>query len=639
MEAGANLTFQYLRGFYDDFAALPSPIATKVLSARDLVRSQGPYYPSLHTRRVERNADAKFRFMNVDDQYRMVVALEGNVVLFMRVGNHDETLKWGEHASLDEFKVRFTEDIEAPRRSRDRVEPTTAGMFEEELTLPQIVARADEVSDLIVGDLFGALEGYRDGTIEEWMVFLSPLQLRAVNRAMDGPGRVTGGPGTGKTVVALHRAAAFAREATGADAVLLTSFVRTIPEVLLSLFERLAPEAKTRADARGIHAIAAAVLRNRQVDVDTRPEAARDRIDRAIDDQYQLAARLRRGGFNSGYIRDEIQRVIAGRGVKTLDDYLTIQRHGRRVAMNAEHRRSVWTIYERYQALCAESTPRVVDYETALGLACDTLDEVPPNHLYDAIVVDEAQDITEVGVRFLLKLLKGGDRGRLLLVGDGGQRIYAGGYRLSDVGIDVRGRSSVLKLCYRSTDEIMEAVGALGRWLSLEEYGEDGLGQVDVTTIRTGQRPQLRRFTSPEDETAWLLSHLDPDDADIDATAVLAPTNARAELTAKHIREAGLGVVMLTDYHGRETPGVKVGTFSRAKGLEFKRVIIPGVDTSFPWGKQDDIENVLLQGGQLYVAMSRARDELLISHAGEPSLYLEPLEGAVDVVDIGPAAT
>ncbi len=407
MDAGASLTFQYLRGFYDDFAALPAQIASKVLSARDLVRSQGPYYPSLHTRRIERNPDAKFRFMNVDDQYRLVVALEGRVVLFMRVGNHDETLKWGENANLDVFKARLQDDPELARRPKDRTPVETEALFEDELTLPQIVAREEEVSDLMVGDLFGALEGYRDGTIEEWMVFLSPLQRRAVNRAMDGPGRVTGGPGTGKTVVALHRAAAFAREAKQDDAVLLTSFVRTIPEVLLSLFERLAPEARTRVDARGIHAIAAAVLRNRQVEVDTRPEAARDRIDRAIEDQYGLAARLRRGGFNAGYVRDEIQRVIAGRGVKSLDEYVSIQRHGRRVAMNAEHRRSVWTIYERYQAFCAESSPRVVDYETALGLACDALDEVPPNHQYDAIVVDEAQDITEVGVRFLLKLLKG----------------------------------------------------------------------------------------------------------------------------------------------------------------------------------------------------------------------------------------
>lgn len=632
MDSGANLTFQYLRGFYDDFAALPSQIASKVLSARDLVRSQGPYYPSLHTRRIERNPDAKFRFMNVDDQYRLVVALEGHVVLFMRVGNHDETLKWGEHASLDEFKVRFTEDIEAPSKPRERA-PITTTMFEEELTLPQIVARADEVSDLMVGDLFGALEGYRDGTIEEWMVFLSPLQRRAVNRAMDGPGRVTGGPGTGKTVVALHRAAGFAREATNDRVVLLTSFVKTIPDVLQSLFERLAPECGPRVDARGIHSLASHVLRSRGIEVNPSSEAARDRIDRAIEKEYQLAARLRRGGFNAGYVRDEIQRVIAGRGLDTLDEYLAIQRYGRRVPMNAEHRRSVWTIYETYQAMCLDATPRIVDYETMIRLASKALEEQASGWLYDAIVVDEAQDITEVGVRFLLQLLKDGPEGRLLLVGDGGQRIYAGGYRLTDLGLDVRGRSSVLKLSYRSTDQIMAAVGALGRWLSLEEYGEDGLGQVEVTTIRTGERPQIHRFETADAEEAWLTSLLDPDDPDIDATAVLAPTNAKVAAIAKVIRDAGLGVVLLNDYQGKATPGVKVGTFSRAKGLEFKRVILPGLDTSFPWGRQEDIENVLLQGGQLYVAMSRARDELLVSHAGEASLYLGPILSAADVVE------
>lgn len=639
MDAGANLTFQYLRTFYDDFAALPAQIASKVLSARDLVRSQGPYYPSLHTRRIERNPDAKFRFMNVDDQYRLVVALEGNVVLFMRVGNHDETLKWGENANLDVFKVRLQDDPELARRSTDRKLIETEALFGDELTLPQIVAREEEVSDLMVGDLFGALEGYRDGTIEEWMVFLSPLQRRAVNRAMDGPARVTGGPGTGKTVVALHRAAGFAREATNDRAVLLTSFVKTIPEVLQSLFVRLAPECGSRVDARGIHSLASHVLRSRGIEVNPSSEAARDRIDRAIEKQSQLAARLRRGGFHAGYVRDEIQRVIAGRGLDTLDEYLVIQRYGRRVPMNAEHRRSVWTIYETYQAMCLEATPRIVDYETMIRLASRALDEQSSGWLYDAIVVDEAQDITEVGVRFLLQLLKDGPQGRLLLVGDGGQRIYAGGYRLTDLGLDVRGRSSVLKLSYRSTDQIMEAVGALGRWLSLEEYGEDGLGQVGVTTIRTGPRPQLFRFRTPEEERAWVMSLLDPDDPDIDATVVLAPTNARVATIAAQIRDAGLGLVLLNDYHGRATPGVKVGTFSRAKGLEFKRVIIPGLDSSFPWGNQDDIENVLLQGGQLYVAMSRARDELLISHASEPSLYLQPVEAAMDVVDAGTLGT
>jgi len=303
------------------------------------------------------------------------------------------------------------------------------------------------------------------------------------------------------------------------------------------------------------------------------------------------------------------------------------------MAMNTDDRRASWTIYETYMAMCREAVPPIVDHETLLRLASRSLEAAPPSHRYDAIVVDEAQDITEAGVRFLIQLLEGGTAGRLLLVGDGGQRIYPGGYRLADLGLDVRGRSSVLRLCYRSTDEIMSAVGSLGRWLSLEEYGEDGLGQVEVSTLRVGAKPQLRRFASPEAEMIWLAEVLDPDDPDLDATAVLAPTNAKVEALARRVRDAGLGAVLLTDYTGRAMPGVKVGTYNRAKGLEFKRVILPGLDTSMPWGRQEDIDNVLLQGGQLYVAMSRARDELLLSHTGEPSLYLEPLAPTIDAVD------
>jgi superfamily I DNA/RNA helicase len=399
-----------------------------------------------------------------------------------------------------------------------------------------------------------------------------------------------------------------------------------------ALFDRLAPEAADRVEARGIHSIAWQVLHDRGKDVTASPEAAKERFDRAIEREWQAATRLRHRGFNAGYVWDEIRRVIAGRGLDTAEAYLAVTRHGRRMAMNADDRRAAWAIYETYMALCREATPPVVDHETLLRLASRSLESDPPSHRYDAIVVDEAQDITETGVRFLIQLLEGGSSGRLLLVGDGGQRIYPGGYRLSDLGLDVRGRSSVLRLCYRSTDEIMSAVGSLGRWLSLEEYGEDGLGQVEVSTLRVGQRPQLRRFVNGDEEIAWMVGRLDPDDPDLDATALLAPTNAKADGLARHVREAGLGAVLLTDYHGQATPGVKVGTYSRAKGLEFKRVFLPGLDASVPWGRQEDIDNVLLQGGQLYVAMSRARDQLFLSHAGDPSLYLEPLGPAIDIV-------
>jgi superfamily I DNA/RNA helicase len=634
MQLGGPVTLQYLRRFYDDFAALPEPIASKVTNALALVRGHGPYHPSLHTRRVARNPDPRFRYMNVDDHYRIVAALEGSVVLFMRVGNHDETLRWGEEASLDELKARLSDDPEGVRSRRERrTGPVTQQLFEADVTLTEIVAREEEVSDLMVGDLFGALEGYRDGTIEDWMIFLSPLQRRAVSRAMDGPGRVTGGPGTGKTVVALHRTRAFARETTVHRPVLMTSFVRTIPEVMRALFDRLAPEAGGRVHAKSIHALAWQVLGDRGLALKVDPDAARERFRRALEQEPSAKLVLRQARFSDDYVWDEIRRVIVGRGLDSVEQYLQLERHGRRRPMGADQRRAVWAVYERYKVLCSEAKPPVVDHETLLRLASGELERNPLAHRYYAIVVDEAQDITETGVRFLLQVLEGGAHGRLLLVGDGGQRIYPGGYRLSDLGLDVRGRSSVLKLCYRSTDEIMTAVAALGRWLSLEDYGEDGLGPIPVSTVRVGRKPQLWRFDRVDDEERWLLSRLDPDEPDLDATAVLAPTNARADSWARLIRDAGLGVVPLTDYRGRETPGVKVGTYSRAKGLEFKRVFLPGLDRSFPWGRQDDIDNVVLQGGQLYAAMSRARDELYLSHAGPPCLYLEALVDTVEMVD------
>ena len=145
--------------------------------------------------------------------------------------------------------------------------------------------------------------------------------------------------------------------------------------------------------------------------------------------------------------------------------------------------------------MCLDATPRIVDHETMLRLASKALEERASRHRSTTPSSSTRHRTSPRSASgSCIQLLEGGTGGRLLLVGDGGQRIYAGGYRLTDLGLDVRGRSSVLELCYRSTDQIMAAVGALGRWLSLEEYGEDGLGQVEVSTIRSGERPQIHAF-------------------------------------------------------------------------------------------------------------------------------------------------
>ena len=615
--------------FCEDFRGLDASVADKVLTALRMVAAQGAYHPSLHTRKIAGNPDGRFRFMNVDDQYRMVAALEGDTILFEMVGNHDETLKRGARASLREYEDRLTADPETllgRRASRETEksapEPAPTLFGDQPVTLQQILAEPEQVSDLITGDLFGALEGYRDGKIEDWMIFLSPLQRRAVSRTMNGPARVTGGPGTGKTVVALHRAAEFARASARSKSVLMTSFVRNIPETLEGLFERLAPDARDAATFRHLHDLALDILRNREIPVNPDWNAARARFDRCFADDPGRAARLRAAGFDPGYLWQEVTRVIEGRGVKDEASYLALARYGRKRAMQPETRRVVWALYSDYREACDRLSPPLADPEWALSLALDAIRREPTGRLYEAIVIDEAQDLTEVGIKLLLEHLVGGGEGRLLLVGDQAQRVYAGGFRLSDVGIDVRGRSTTLRVCYRSTDEIMKAVAAVGRELSSEDFGEDGLGSLASSTVRNGALPRLLRFRTTEDEVRWLIDELrDLDDQD--SVAILVPTNARVDDWAARLRVSEVPHVRLEQYGGRPVSGVKIGTFARSKGLEFKRVYLPGLaDSQFPWGDRNDVDSMLLQGSMLYVAMSRARDDLVISTPGAPTFLL-----------------
>jgi superfamily I DNA/RNA helicase len=338
-----------------------------------------------------------------------------------------------------------------------------------------------------------------------------------------------------------------------------------------------------------------------------------------------------RARLTEDYLYEEMTRVIEGRGIATKQEYLAVTRHGRKRQLQPRARVLLWEVYEEYRAACDGGPEPVADWDWILKLARDRVREQPPEMRYEAIVVDEAQDISEVGVRFLLELLEGGAAGRLMLVGDAGQRIYPGGYRLTDLGLEIRGRSFPLTVCYRSTDEIMRAVAALGRFVSTEEFGEDGLRSLATSTVRSGPRPGLHEFRRVEDEVAWLLGQLDPDDPAMDGTAILTFSNKDVDRLRDLIVGAGLGCVRLDDYHGRSVPGVKVGTYHRAKGLEFERLFLPGLDASFPYGDRNDIEEIIKTASLLYVAMSRARDRLELSYAGMPSQFLEPVTEFCDV--------
>lgn len=613
--------------FLEDVGKLALAETRKLESTIRTIRTHGLTYGSLKTRPIERNPDSRFRLLNLDGGYRMVAAVEGRHVFLLKVGNHDETERWGERATLRQYKERLAFDPAILKREK-RSKPASDAMFEIPTTLAEIAASA-EVADLLTDCVDGVLEGWRDGTIEDWMIFLSPVQRRAVDRAVGGPARVTGGPGTGKSVVGLHRAVALARELPDARQILMTSFVRTVPDVLGGLFERLAPDLASRVQFASVHSLAMKALGGNRPNVDA--EAARRRFVRRLQSRPDRYRQLSVGArLTDEYLWEEITRVIEGRGLTRRVEYLGLQRHGRKRALPALIRGLIWDVYEEYREACDIGDEPVIDWDRVLQLALDHVRANPPAEHYSAIIVDEAQDISEVGVRFLLELLEGGSTGRIMLIGDAGQRIYPGGYRLAELGLEIRGRSFPMSVCYRSTDEIMQVVGALGQYVSTEEFGEDGVRGLATATVRSGDRPRLRVFRTHDDEIESLMSELDPDDEDLDATAILTFSNRAVGEWRRVLDHAGIGTVGLDQYTGRAMPGVKVGTYHRAKGLEFKRVYLPGLDDAYP-RNQSDPDDLIEAGSLLYVAMSRAKDELTLSYAGRPSMFIDALLPHVDV--------
>ena len=629
----------YSHRFFKDFEDLEAELAQRVLARLGTIETHGVRYPGLETRRVRAQRDPNFHLIDVDAGNRLVVYLQGERVLCERVGAHDPIERWAETASVRDYIERArtaVKDFTALKswyelRAAAAAEPAEASEIPP--TFLEELAVSPAVSDVIARVPIDYLQGYREGVIEDWMIFLSPVQRVIVERKSTGPSRVSGGPGTGKTVVALHRAARLADELGPGSMILLTSYVRTLPPILANLYERLRRDGDAGSgdvEFRHIVEIARSLIERLEGQPHVDNDQARSKFSDAWAEVRADAASvaLHRRGIDEEYAWEEVRRVIKGRGLRTFDQYRSVKRYGRRVALGEQERAAIWRLAERYDVRCSTAKPPLFDQDTLIAHAVELAAESKVAVEYDAIVIDEAQDLTEMALAMLLNLTANGPRGLVLLAGDGGQRIYPGGYRLLDLGVDVRGRAHVLRQAYRSTRQILESIAKLGRMLSAEDFGEEGLGSIPVTAVRDGPPPNIRQFGSDDEELDRVAGYLrDQSVEKVEGTALLVPSNRDAKDWRRALRDRGVPAMLLSDYDGTPNPAVKVGTYTRAKGLEFRTVLLPGLSADrYPTASLDAQEDVFFQqAAWFYVAMGRARDQLLISFVGEPSILVEEL--------------
>lgn len=510
------------------------------------------------------------------------------------------------------------------------------------------IRTALQASPEVFTRLFSPAEALAIATapIEDWMVFLHPDQRTAVDRRHAGPARVRGSAGTGKTVVGLHRAAALAKrfEAEGEEAkVLFTTYIKSLPPVFEGLFGRLPASPVERVEFINIDKLAFRVCREAGDTPALDPrlvEAAFAAAHRAVVTEGSPLS-----GLSRDYLRTEITHVIKGRGLRSIDDYLAIERTGRRTRFTEPLRRQAWQLKEEWDRQMAAR--QVIDFADVLLRARDHARR-RPQPTYRAAIIDEAQDLTLVGLQLIRALVNGADGtdrpDGLMVVGDGAQRIYAGGFTLRQAGIDVRGRTTVLKVNYRNTRQIIGAAMAVAGDQVVDDLGdEQRRGDAAADADREGLKPMLKCCDSHEEELAFLVSEIRQliavDTIGIGDIAIAVTTNDQAKKVRQALADASIESQTLESYDGRPTEAVKVGTHHRIKGLEFKVVLLPFLGVhDFPRPQvpgQGDIEYAEateLAMSCLFVAMTRPRDGLFLTCTGNPSAVLEPALTSFDLL-------
>lgn len=447
--------------------------------------------------------------------------------------------------------------------------------------------------------------------IESWMTFLHPDQVRLTRTHWNGPARVRGPAGTGKTVVGLHRATHHALRSP--HPIIFTTFVRTLPQVFAELARIVSEPASRNIHFVGVHQLAAECLQKtgEHVGIDV------TKVNTAFAlawsrSELKLSASI--GNRSPAYWQEEIDYVIKGRGLTEFDQYRDLQRIGRKTPLRIADRERMWDLYLAYEdQLRLRGTH---DFNDLVLRAHEAVRRFPSLFKYAGVVVDEVQDLTLISLQFL-DALSGDGPNRMLLLGDSRQSVYPGGFTLSEAGINVAGRAHVLRENYRNTAQILAAATALvadDAVLDIEGAVEDRL---EGTSSRKGARPTVA--TGPDGRALASMAV----DSMVAARAsgarwgnmaALTRTTREARQMMALLRHRGIPAVSLIDYAGVTTEAVKVGTIKRAKGLEFSHVYLPAIHRDLPRHVDEpdssfDERNSLYRR-EIYVAMTRARDHL-----------------------------
>ena len=597
--------------FLTAFAKLPRQVQGKVTEFVNKFRND-PTSPGINYEKIANAQDKKIYSVRIDNTYRGIVVRqpETGVYLLLWVDHHDEAYEWASRKrcevnpktgavqvfdvqTIQEEVVNLKEEplfadiaddqlleIGVPEAQLEYVKAFTKkeDFYNSANSIPHDVYEylswlvegftIEDVKELIedekeeqqnAEDLSAALEVPAslksfvivDGEdelrrimaepLEKWRVFLHPTQRKIVKKNYSGSARVLGGAGTGKTVVAMHRAKQLASKISGQQRILFTTFTANLAaDIKENLRKICSVEELRRIEVVHLDAWVNQFLRESGFAAQIKYDEISDLWEKAV-----LHANVDLP-YDASFYEEEWNRVVIAQEAMSLPLYAKATRNGRGTRLDRKKRMLVWKVFEAYQNLMKENQIR--DINTAMYESTKLLQSAGSQPRYAHIIVDEGQDFSDNAYR-LLRALAGEEHANdIFIVGDSHQRIYKNHPTLSKCGINVRGRSSILKINYRTTEEIRKYAFALLNGISFDDLDEDtDLGDM-CQSLTHGSVPMIKNFKDASAELQYIageIKRLKDNGVALNDICVVARTKPLIDDYVKQLKNEGINTFVI----------------------------------------------------------------------------------------------
>jgi superfamily I DNA/RNA helicase/mRNA-degrading endonuclease RelE of RelBE toxin-antitoxin system len=499
-----------------------------------------------------------------------------------------------------------------------------------EALFPKSLSQVMQQPEFLIPNGSDDLLRIKEGELIPFLLRLSPEQEKYVTWAMQssGPTLLKGGPGTGKSTIALYRMRALLRELRkheqGQVRVLFTTYTNALVKSSEQLLEQLLGEDMRFVEVQTADKLAMRLLGavgqhvqfmdNWKVNELLKQAIAQAPFDGTPEQQHLQQQTI--GRMSLDYLAQEINQIIVARQLETLKNYLAASRSGRRVRLNPLQRRAVWSVFRTFRQLLGQRSE--ITWSQARSRAERAVAQSSFAGTYDAVIVDETQDLDPSALRLLVHLCK--QPNRLFLTADANQAIYGSSFSWADVHADLRfqGRTALLQTNYRSTSEIGEAA---------QSYLAGGVldpEPIERKYVNNGPEPALRRVPNSGEQARLLVNFFQQTRSyfhlSLGACAVLCPTTQAGRAVAADLMSRGVPATFMTGQElDLKRPEAKVLTLQSAKGLEFPIVALAGFlestwHTSLPTSVtgEEREEMLALERRTMFVGMTRAMRALLV---------------------------